>query len=380
MNQLTSRERLRLTLNHQEPDKIPIDIGGTLSTGFNRLAHSRLKEHLGIKGGKVEVVHIMQQEVRPDIRIRNMFGSDTYGIWPHVINSVRLSADTYKDEWGVEYKYNQLGHHYSIAKHPLKDATTDELEEYAWPDPRHPSRTKGLTAKAKELYAQSKLALIAGGTFSSGPFHHCAWLLGLEDFLVRLLLDKTFSREILERVVSFHLGYWETMLSAVGKYVEVAVIADDLGTNESLMISPELYREMIKPVHKKIIECIKGKANVKVLLHSDGNVYPLIPDLIEIGVDALNPIQYTIKDMDTERLKKEFGDKLVFWGGGCETQYIMTTGSKEDIDREVRLRVGHLAPGGGFVFAQTHNIQPDVPPENVIQMYTSAKLHGNYKV
>ncbi len=375
---MIARERLRRTLDHQEPDRVPIDIGGTLSTGFNRSAHSQFKKYLKMSGGRTEIVHMMQQEVRPDARIRSLFGCDTYGIWPNLIGIKRLSSDRYMDEWGVEYELNESGYYYSAVKFPLRNAEKKDLEEYRWPDPYDPSRTEGLAEKARKLYTDTDFALIGCGTFSSGLLHHCAWLQGLEDFLVNLLLNKEFSKLMLEKVLEFHLGYWDSMLDAVGKYIEVAVIADDLGMNEAPLISPDLYREIIKPYQERLISRIKEKADVKIFLHTDGDVYPLIRDFIEIGVDALNPIQYTAREMDTHRLKKEFGDKLTFWGGGCDTQHLLPFGSSEEVKQEVRKRIEELAPGGGFVFAPTHNIMPDVPAENIEALYTAAKEYGTY--
>jgi len=378
MARMCSRERLITTLNHREPDRVPIDIGGILSTGFNRIAHNKFKKYLAMSGGKTEIVHMMQQEVRPDVRIRNLFGCDTYGIWPNIIGVKKSGSDNYIDEWGVQYKRYKPGYYYSMVGHPLKNAQIKDLEQYKWPNPYDSDRTQGLAQKANDLYAHTNLALIACGTFSSGPFHHCAWLLGIEDFMLKLLLDHEFCIVILEKVLEFHLGYWDSMLNAVGKYVQLAVIGDDLGANDAPLISPDLYRKLIKPYHKRLISFIKEKFGIKVLLHTDGNVYPLIPDLIEIGVDALNPIQYTAKDMDTKKLKMEFGKKLTFWGGGCDVQRILPFATPEEVEFEVKQRIKELAPGGGFVFAPTHNIQPDVPVENVKALYSTALKYGTY--
>ena len=237
MTKMRSRERVTTTLNHREPDRVPIDIGGTLSTGMNRIAHHRLKKYLGIQGGRTQIVHVMQQEVRPDCRIRSLFGCDIYGLWPNPIGITKLNKESYVDEWGVEYKLYESGYYYSIVRNPLKNAQKKDLEEYKWPDPYDSARTHGLAEKAKDLYTNTDLALIACGTFSSGLLHHCAWLAGLEDFLVDLLLDKEFTKMMLEKVLEFHIGYWDCMLDAIGPYVEVAVLGDDLGTNDNPLLS-----------------------------------------------------------------------------------------------------------------------------------------------
>lgn len=367
-----------IALNHEEPDRTPIDIGGMLASGFNKIVHDKLKKFLHMRGGKTQVVHMMQQEVRPDERIRSMFGGDTYGLWSNSIGNRKLAGNMYIDEWGVKYRLNKSGYYYEIVEFPLKNAQMKNLEEYRWPNPYNPMRTRGLAKKARELYMNTSLALIANGIFCSGPFQHCAWLLGLEDYLAKMLLDKEFSRTFLEKALKFHLDYWDMMLNAVGEYVQVVAIADDLGSNDAPLINPDLYREMVKPYHEKLISFIKEKANVKVLLHTDGDVYPLIPDFIEIGVDALNPVQYSAREMDTKKLKEEFGEKLTFWGGGCDTQQILPFESPDKVREEVKRRICDLAPNGGFVFAPVHNIQLDTPPENIVALYTAALEYGVY--
>jgi uroporphyrinogen decarboxylase len=183
----------------------------------------------------------------------------------------------------------------------------------------------------------------------------------------------------MDKLLEFHIGYWDAILTRVGKYVQVIVLGDDLGTQDNLFVSPEIFREFIKPRYIKLINSIKSKADVKVLLHSDGAIRELIPDLIEVGIDILNPIQVTARGMgDTKSLKEEFGEEIVFWGGGCDTQKILPFGKPEDVRREVKRRVSDLKPGGGFVFAPVHNIQPEVPIENVLTLYETALQHGYY--
>lgn len=205
-------------------------------------------------------------------------------------------------------------------------------------------------------------------------------LRGHTQFYMDMLLNEEFINALLDKFVDYWISLAEATLKPIGEYITAVSFNDDIGTQKGPLISPEIYRKLIKPRQKKFYAKIKECApNAKLVLHSCGSVYKFIPDFIEIGIDALNPIQLTAKDMsDTERLKKEFGDKLTFWGGGCDTQEILPNGTVSDIREEVKRRIQDLAPGGGFVFTPVHNIQPDVSPENICTLYDAAYEFGKY--
>jgi uroporphyrinogen decarboxylase len=184
---------------------------------------------------------------------------------------------------------------------------------------------------------------------------------------------------ILDITFRFRLAYWSKALEEVGDLVDVVVEYDDLGSNTSLLISPQMYRKYLKPLHKALFEFIKSHSRASIFLHSCGAVYPLIPDFIEAGIDILNPIQVSATDMgDGKKLKQEFGKDITFWGGGVNTQSILPRGTTKEVKEDVRRRIGEFAPGGGYVFAAVHNIQPDVPPENIIAMLEAWKEFGKY--
>jgi len=174
------------------------------------------------------------------------------------------------------------------------------------------------------------------------------------------------------------LGFFEDFLASVGKYIQVVVGGDDLAMQEGPLISLDLYRKLIKPRQKELFSFIKKRTAAYLFYHSCGSVSQFIPDLIEVGVDILNPVQVSAKNMDTHRLKKEFGHEISFWGGGCDTQKILSFGKPEEIKGEVKRRIRDLTPGGGFVFTQVHNIQPGVPPENIVAMFEAASEYGRY--
>ena len=198
----------------------------------------------------------------------------------------------------------------------------------------------------------------------------------MEKFLIDLIANQRFAEKLMDKVLEYQLAYWDEFLDRVGDYVQVAQVAEDLGTQVGLIMNPKVFRKLIKPRDEKLWNFIKRKANVKLLLHSCGSVYQFIPDFIEMGVDALNPVQVAARDMDTRRLKAEFGEKLTFWGGGCDTQRILLFGTPADVRNEVKRRIKDLAPGGGFVFTQVHNIQAGTPPRNIVAMLEAANKYG----
>jgi len=224
-----------------------------------------------------------------------------------------------------------------------------------------------LKQKAKHIYQTTDYAVVANlyvHLFAAGQA-----LRGYENFMVDLVADKPMAHRLLSRLLEAYLPRVDKYIEAVGPYVDIIQVNDDLGAQNSPLISPEIYREMIKPYHKKLWGYIKQKSKKPILLHSCGSIYDLIGDLIEIGVDALNPIQVSAANMDTKKLKAEFGRDIIFWGGGCDTQTILARKTPAEVKEEVAERVDDLAKGGGFVFCQVHNIQADVPVENIIAMY-----------
>jgi len=221
-----------------------------------------------------------------------------------------------------------------------------------------------LREEAKWLHEKTDYAVIADmpvlGIFETA----LVCLRGMERFMMDLILDKPFAKALLNKLSDKHIEFYRNYLDAVGEYIDIIMVSDDLGGENAPLISPELYREMVKPYQKKLWQFIKDNTKAHLFQHSCGSIYKLIPDLIEIGVDILNPIQVAAKDMDTKRLKEEFGDRLTFWGG-IDTQRVLPYGSPEDVEMEVKERIADMAPGGGYVLTAVHNIQAGVMPENI---------------
>ncbi len=378
MATMTPRERVLTALGHGEPDRVPLDLGG-LSTTIEVDPYQELKVHLGIKS---ETKLFLRDHVDPPEELLKEFQIDTRYIRigrPQNFK-VRIDADnSYLDEWGTRWRKPESSLYWDPVDWPLKDATIEALEAYEWPNPNDPGRTAGLRAEARRLREETDYAIVADmpvlGIFETAG----VCLRGIERFMMDLVLDKPFAEALLNKLADLHIELYGRYLDAVGEYIDVVVVSDDLGGEHAPLISPEIYREMVKPAQKRLWRFIKSKTKAYLFMHTCGSVYRLIPDLIELGVDILNPVQVAAKDMDTTRLKKEFGNRLTFWGG-VDTQKVLPYGSPQDVEEEVKKRIADLAPGGGYVLTAVHNIQAGVSPENICAMYDAAREYGTYPI
>jgi uroporphyrinogen decarboxylase len=373
---MTSRERLLTALRHEEPDRVPIDWGGG-TTGIEAEAYDRLKQLLGFEGPTKTFV---RDHVEIDEAILQRFGIDTRYVRMGAPRAYRFELapdNSYVDIWGTRWRKPPSSLYYDMVEFPIKDATLDDLKRYRWPDPHDPGRTDGLRERARRLAEETDRAVVldvAGfGVFEQG------WALrGFENFLADLIAEAAFAEALIQGVADYQMALYERVLAEVGPYVDVVMVAEDLGTQSGPMVSPEIYRRMIKPAQKRVWNFIKSRTTAKLFLHSCGAVRAFIPDLVEIGVDILNPVQVAAKGMDPKALKAEFGRDLTFWGGGCDTQKVLTFGTPDQVEAEVRRRIAELAPGGGFVFNQIHNVQPQVPAENIVRMLDTVLEYGRY--
>ena len=376
---MNSRERVWKALNHQEPDKIPIDMGLPISS-IHIESYRVLRNFLGLKLDKINIIDHLMQAVKVEEDILQRFHVDTRHIFLKPAKPLKLLPDgIYQDEWGIKTAKPPSSHYFDMIEHPLANATIDDLDHYPWPDPADPQRIKGIKEEAKRLFETTPYALTLNG-FSETFFGLPSWLRGHQQFYMDLILNPEFVEKLLDRLLSYWKQLAEIALELVGEYVQVVRVADDLGMQTGLLISPQLYRKYIKPRQKEFYSFIKQRTKAKLLIHSCGSIYQVIPDLIEIGIDAINPVQVSAKNMSTLKLKEEFGDKLSFWGGSCDTQRVLPYGSPRQIKEEVKRRIYDLAPGGGFVFTSIHNIQYDVPPENICALYDTALELGRYPV
>ncbi|NJO90916.1 MAG: hypothetical protein HC831_19600 [Chloroflexia bacterium] len=256
----------------------------------------------------------------------------------------------------------------------------EKLKDWVWNDPEDPVRFQTMKERADFIVGVENNAYLLGRQFA-GIFETALWLRGIDNFLCDLYQEPSFAEYLLDIIVDMKIKYWNKALESVEDNIMIVTEADDLGTQDSLMISPEMYRKFLKPRHAKIHEFIKKKAKrpVKIFFHCCGAIYSILPDLIESHIDILNPFQVSAKNMgDTKKFKKEFGGDLTIWGGGCDTQSILNLGTTQQVIDETKRRIDDLAPGGGFVFTPVHNIQGEVPPENIMAMWNTWDAYGKY--
>jgi uroporphyrinogen decarboxylase len=379
---MDSRERVLLALNHKEPDRVPIDFGGLVSS-LHHEAHRRLVEYLGLPGEEAPIMDMFQQIVDPAPAIKDMFHADVVGFFPHDGSDFEFALDEEKDsfvdEWGVVYRRPPGGFWYDLADHPLKEGTIEELEAFQFPDPSDPARVEGLADEARGLLESTDKAVMIHAPIG-GVFEQSCWLRGLEPLFTDMAYDRKYVAALSERVLEWLLAFWELVLDEVGPYIHVVELSDDLGGQHGPLFSPDLYREVYKPGHRRLCDLIHAKTDAKIFLHCCGSIRWAFPDLIECGIDIINPVQVSARDMETDRLKREFGQDIVFWGGGADATQVLPFGTPEEVRAEVKKRIGDLAPGGGFVFASIHNIQAEVPPENIVAMFEAAYQYGQYPV
>ena len=373
---MTHVERVLAALNHEEPDRVPRDLGQGVATGINAKAYARLIDYLGIEAQDGDSMFEPHGQVAfPSEAVLRRFDIDC-----RMLDIPRPSDDldenSYRDEWGVLWVRPEGGH-FIFVKGPFTDEepTLAQLDKYPWPDPRHPARIEGLKERAIELRENTDYAIFLRLPYAT--VWDCWRLRGFSQYFEDLAVNPVLAEALMEHALMVEAGIAEFVLEEVGDYVDVVAFPDDLGSTDRPFVSPEMYRKMIKPFHRRMVEAIKGKTDAKVVMHNDGAIYPLIPDIIDIGVDCLNPVQVSAKGMETDRLKAEFGAVLSFWGA-IDTRYALPWGTPDDVREEVRKRIGDLAPSGGYVLGSVHNMQAEVPPENVVAMFDAAEEYGQY--
>jgi uroporphyrinogen decarboxylase len=375
---MTSRERVLCALDHQEPDRVPVFFGALGVTSMLSPAYEQLKSLLGVRRPARQISRVFQY-ARLDDEVMERFGSDGRPLLLGPAPSIHrrdISEDAFVDEWGVEWRRAPGSVYFGVAYAPFRGLGLADLDQYEWPDLGHPSRFVGLAEEAREIRDGAKCAVVALPSISL--FETILLLRGMDAFLMDMAADVEFAEALIGKVADLLLGCLDGLMREAGDVIDVVVMADDLGTQEGLQISPMMYRTLLKPRHADLIAAVKSRSAAKVLLHSDGNVWPLIDDFIEIGVDVLNPVQVSAADMgDTARLKRRFGDRLSF-NGAIDTGWVLPRGTPDDVRKEVRRRIGDLAPKGGYILSAVHCIQPDVPLENVVAMFDEARVAGVY--
>lgn len=372
---MNSRERVLAALNHQEPDRVPFDLCSNASTGIHRIAYSNLRKGLGLLPSEPAIMHLGLQIVWVEEDVHDKLKTDFRGIRSNPASGWTLELhedDSFRwftDESGIT-RHMPLpdGLYYDLCNSPLAEATTpDDVAKHPLFPPDDPGRFVGMKDRAAEIRALGK-AVVLGGS-SGGILEASQWLRGYENMYCDLAANQPLAEALFDRILEFKMAYWTRAMQEIGEYVDVINEGDDYGGQNGLLMSARMWRKLLKPRLRTLFAHIKSCApHVKILLHSCGSIREIIPELIEVGVDALNPVQVAAAGMNTRELKRDFGKDITFWGGGVDTQYVLPTGTPQQVRDEVRRRFEDLSPGGGFVFAAVHNIQADVPPENIVAM------------
>jgi uroporphyrinogen decarboxylase len=377
---MTHRERVLTALKRQPPDRVPVDLGGTLASTINIHAYRRLMAHLGF-GEAPPVAYLSRRSnsVLPDERLLTHLDVDCRAVIldnPDKNPERELPDGSLYDEWGITWKHLAEGQHFINSGGPFYGQEPDPalVEKFAWPNPLDPGRFRTLRSQAQTHRARTDAAIIL--VLGVGLVHQLQFMRGYAASLEDLIVAPDFVRAFMERYVDFWGCLTERALQEVGDLVDLAMFGDDLGTQQGPVMNPALYRRLIKPYHAQMVQTVK-RFGKPVLLHSCGSVAAFIPDLIEVGFDALHPIQVSAKDMDSAKLKREFGRDITFWGG-IDTQRVLPRGTPQEVKEEVRRRIADLGPGGGYVLGAVHNIQAEVPAENILAMFEAAREFGRY--
>ena len=413
---MNSRERVMAALNHEESDRVPIDVGGTVVTNINLMAYGCLKKFLGIDEGMARVFHSWVQVPELEKAVTDRLHSDTVPLpryrmslgipnvefkpWKHVCGTEFLYPVDYnpkknaKGDWEWYEQGEMIAkapgegtHGFALFKHPLNQlgskAEIDQFfESYSgnFVGRMHvdDAEIEWATAFAKDLYENTDKCVISD--FCGTVLENAQGIVGWDEIYVRMLNEPDIAKYFLERLTDTLLEALKRYIPAIRDYVQVMVFADDVGQQQGPMLDPEMYREFLYPCHKKLFRYVRDNSDIRVFYHTDGAVTPLLPHLIDAGIQIFNTVQTDAADMDPARLKREFGKDLVFWGGGVDSHRTLPRGTPMQVREDARRRIQVLAPGGGYVFSSVHNILSDVSSENIVALFDAALEYGRYPI
>jgi len=377
---MSPRQRVLKALNHEIPDRVPIDLGG-FQTGIHKNAYIALLDHLNIDD-EVTIMDPVQQLAQPCEQVLQRFGVDIRYVFAHGPESFegtieqntrngRLWHDL-KDEFGVVWSMPDDQQLYmDISHHPLADASIDDLADYPFPKGNDPTRFTGVRDAALKLREQTPYAISTG--IGGVVYETCWYMRGLEKWFIDMIDNPAFCEALLDRTLAFWMDYYDSFLAAIGDLVDVVMIGDDIAGQSGPLFSPVFYRKVVKPRQKKLVQHIKSLTSAKVWYHTCGSVIDLIDELLDNGIDILNPVQISAGRMDPRELKAGYGNRLVFWGGGIDAQHVLPFATADQVRENVRENIEIFKPGGGYVFNNVHNIQAGVPAENIVAMFDAAR-------
>jgi len=382
---MTSRERVLTALDHREPDRVPIDLGGN-QTGIHKVAYRRLIDLLGFKE-EIAIMDLVQQLARPSEAVLERLHVDTRYVAAGASKSFaggvvrrerggRAWSD-FTDEFGVTWSCPEdHPYYFDISHSPLAGLTLDEIRAYPFPRGDDPTRFEGLRERALAIRRETPYAVVSG--ISGVVYEICWYMRGLENLFIDMMAQPAVLEVLIDRTLKFWMDWFRLFLDEAGDAVDVIMIGDDLTGQGGPLFPPKVYRAIVKPRQKTLVQYIKSRTRAKIWYHSCGSVLEYLPDLVDNGIDVLNPVQLSAKGMDPARLKAEWGSRLAFWGGGIDSQHVLPRATPKEVREHVRRNLAAFKPGGGYVFNSVHNIQADVPPENVVALYEAAYKFGEY--
>ena len=378
------RARVLAALDHREADRVPRDLAGTRYSSMHAEAYERLRPALGLPEAEIRIVDTTQGLAHIHDDVLDRLGADValVSAGSPLAYTREVTDDgeyeRFLDEFGVLRARPQGGLYYESTTSPLSgDISLDDIDTYPWPDPQDPGRFVGMKERATHIREVEKRAVFVGSLCAGVTEMHFR-LRGYEHGYMDMALNPALARKLMGKITELKLAYWERVLDEIGPDIDIAAEADDLGAQHAPLFSPQAYRDIVKPLHKQIIDYIKSRSNAKFFLHSCGAIKELIPDLIDIGVDALNPVQVSAQGMETAELKAEFGKDITFWGGTVDPQKTLARGTPAEVKAETLRRIRELKPGGGFVIASVHNMQAHVPVENMLAFWEAVEEAGDY--
>lgn len=373
---MTPRERFEAVTNHREPDRVPIDWGRHVGS-IHRNAYIKLKEYLEDPDLQNEdkILDRMVQNVYPDEKLLRRFGVDFRWLEPNWVDVEEVEdEDAYRDMWGITWRY--MLNSYSLTDSPLSGATIEALDTFDWPDPHNPALFAGLRERAQHLYENTDYVVVADSV-KGGLLTKALQIRGYEDFFMDLAMNIEFAEALLDKLLALYKEMWTAYMREVGPYVQMVYFTDDIGAQDNLLISPAMFRQLIKPCLTEMFDHLKGLGDVQVMYHTDGTVAPVMEDIIEMGVDILNPVQTSAMGMDTYVLNEKYGDRICFHGA-IDVQQMLPFSTPEEVRYDVAKRIYDLGRGGGYILSTCHDVGEDVPPENVIAMFEAAREYGRY--
>ena len=375
MGAMTSRERMMAALSHRQPDRVPLDLGGTRNSSMVVEGYDRLKAHFGVQA-ETKLIDRMMRIAEIEESVLTSLQIDTRGVNPGPPTAgllVDLGPRAYRDMWGVERVRPEGSYYYDLRMSPLAgEISVSDILKYPWPDPDDPGLVAGLKERVRWIRQHTDAAIILN--VSSAFVHISQYLRGFEDWFCDFVVDAKRLEALFDAVLEVTLQITKNQLADVGQEVDIIFCSDDLGAQDALQMSVEHYLKYIKPRHKKFFQVVHDMSPAKLVFHSCGSVAAIIEDLIEIGVECLNPVQPSAARMIPAELKRKYRGRMAFWGG-TENQRTLPRGTGPEVRRMVEDLIEAMGEGGGFVFSSCHNIQPDVPAENVMAMFEHARSY-----